>query len=108
MVVEFLHLVIPPTVITTIFLGGYLGPFEGALGVAGWAPVGQLFWGLGWFFLKMFSVSFIFMWIRWTLPRFKYNQLMDIGWKRLIPLALINLVLVAAGCAVYVQFLADK
>ncbi len=106
MLVEFLHLVIPPAVITTLFLGGYLGPFEGMLGVADWAPVWQVLWGIAWFSVKMFSISFIFMWIRWTLPRFKYNQLMDLGWKRLLPLALLNLVLVAIGAALYQQFLA--
>lgn len=104
MVVEFLHLVVPPAIITTVFLGGYLGPFEGTLGVAEWAPALQVIWGIGWFALKMFTISFIFMWIRWTLPRFKYNQLMDIGWKQLLPLSLLNLVLVAIGAAIYVQF----
>jgi len=104
MLVEFLHLAIPPAVITTIFLGGYLGPFEGALGVAEWAPAWQVIWGISWLSLKLFTISFIFMWIRWTLPRFKYNQLMDIGWKRLLPLSLINLVLVAVGAAVYIQY----
>ncbi|MDP5171582.1 MAG: NADH-quinone oxidoreductase subunit NuoH [Bacteroidia bacterium] len=102
MVVEFLHLVIPPAIITTVFLGGYLGPFEGALGVAQWGNTAQILWGLGWFLTKTFTIAFTFMWIRWTLPRFKYNQLMDLGWKRLLPLALINLVVVAIGAAIYV------
>ena len=102
MVVEFLHLVIPPAIITTVFLGGYLGPFEGMLGVAEWGPAAQIGWGIGWFFAKTFTISFTFMWIRWTLPRFKYNQLMDLGWKKLLPLALVNLVLVAIGAAIYV------
>jgi NADH-quinone oxidoreductase subunit H len=103
MVVEFLHLVIPPAIITTLWLGGYIGPFEETLGFAEWASVWQVLWGLGWFSVKMFTISFIFMWIRWTLPRFKYNQLMDLGWKRLLPLAILNLVLVAAGAAIYLQ-----
>ncbi len=102
MVVEFLHLVIPPAIITTVFLGGYLGPFEGMFGVAEWASAAQIGWGIGWFFAKTFTIAFTFMWIRWTLPRFKYNQLMDLGWKKLLPLALVNLVLVAIGAAIYV------
>ena len=95
MVVEFLHIVVPPAIITTLFLGGYLGPFEGALGVAEWGPWAQAFWGIGWFLGKTFFIGFTFIWIRWTLPRFKYNQLMDLGWKRLLPLALANLVVIA-------------
>lgn len=103
MVVEFLHLVIPPAIITTVFLGGYLGPFEGTLGVAEWGTTAQILWGIGWFLAKTFTVAFTFMWIRWTLPRFKYNQLMDLGWKRLLPLALVNLLLVAIGAAIYIS-----
>ncbi len=103
MVVEFLHLVIPPAVITTVFLGGYLGPFEGALGVAEWGSTAQILWGIGWFLAKTFTVAFTFMWIRWTLPRFKYNQLMDLGWKQLLPLSLLNLVIVAIGVAIYIS-----
>lgn len=102
MVVEFLHLIIPPAIITTVFLGGYLGPFENALGVETWSDTLQIMWGLGWFVLKTLLVAFTFMWIRWTLPRFKYNQLMDLGWKRLLPLSLINLILVAIGAAIYI------
>ena len=103
MVVEFLHLVIPPAIITTLFLGGYLGPFEGALGVAEWASGWQIAWGVGWFLAKTFTISFVFMWIRWTLPRFKYNQLMDMGWKKLLPLSLINLFVIAIIIAILVQ-----
>lgn len=102
MVVEFLHLVIPPAIIVTLFLGGYLGPFEGFFGVAEWASGWQIAWGIGWFLTKTFTISFVFMWIRWTLPRFKYNQLMDIGWKKLLPLALVNLVVIATIIAILV------
>ncbi len=103
MVMEFLHLVIPPAIITTLFLGGYIGPFEGALGVADWGSAWQIVWGVGWFLAKTFTISFVFMWIRWTLPRFKYNQLMDLGWKKLLPLALINLFVIAIIIAVLVH-----
>jgi len=47
------------------------------------------------FFLKMFFFVFVYIWVRWTLPRFKYNQLMDIGWKKFLPLSLINLMVMA-------------
>ncbi len=98
---EYIHIVVASMLITTLFIGGYLGPFEGMLGVAEWAPLLQLGWGIGWFALKTIFFIFLFIWVRWTLPRFKYNQLMDLGWKRLLPLGLINMVLVAGGIAIY-------
>jgi NADH-quinone oxidoreductase subunit H len=45
------------------------------------------------FFIKIVSFIFFFMWVRWTIPRFRYDQLMDLGWKILIPLAIANIVL---------------
>jgi NADH-quinone oxidoreductase subunit H len=46
---------------------------------------------------KSFFFIFVFMWIRWTLPRFRYDQLMHLGWKSLIPLAILNMLLTGAG-----------
>lgn len=101
-VAEYLHVIVASMLITTLFLGGYLGPFENLLGVQAWGWGGQLAWGLGWFLTKTVFFVFVFVWVRWTLPRFKYNQLMDIGWKKFLPLALANLVLVAGGTAIYI------
>lgn len=101
-VAEYIHVIVASAIISTLFLGGYLGPFEGALGVETWTETGKMFWGLGWFFFKTFAFAFIFIWVRWTLPRFKYNQLMDLGWKRLLPLSIANLVLVALVLAVLI------
>jgi NADH-quinone oxidoreductase subunit H len=44
-------------------------------------------------FIKVFAFIFFFMWVRWTIPRFRYDQLMDLGWKILIPLAIANIVI---------------
>jgi NADH-quinone oxidoreductase subunit H len=101
---EYIHIIMSSAVISTLFLGGYLGPFEGAIGVANWPEWVQMLWGLGWFLGKTIFFIFVFMWVRWTLPRFKYNQLMDIGWKQLLPISLINLVLIAVGSAIYVAW----
>ncbi|MEM8886413.1 MAG: NADH-quinone oxidoreductase subunit NuoH [Bacteroidota bacterium] len=106
-VAEYLHVIVASMLITTLFVGGYLGPFEGLLGVAEWDPLYQLGWGSLWFASKTVFFVFVFVWVRWTLPRFKYNQLMDIGWKKFLPLALINLMFIAAGSAIYVRYFAS-
>jgi NADH-quinone oxidoreductase subunit H len=94
-VAEYLNVVIMSGIISTLFLGGYLGPFEGALGVKDWSPVLQALWGFTWYAIKTVIFIFIIIWIRWTLPRFKYNQLMDIGWRSFLPLSIANIMLVA-------------
>ncbi|MEL6591603.1 MAG: NADH-quinone oxidoreductase subunit NuoH [Bacteroidota bacterium] len=102
-VAEYLHVIIASMLITTLFMGGYLVPFEGLLGGAEWSDTTRLLAGLGSFTIKTTFFVFVFVWVRWTLPRFKYNQLMDIGWKRFLPLSLANLMLVAVGAAIYVM-----
>jgi NADH-quinone oxidoreductase subunit H len=93
---EYLSVVVMSGLITTLFFGGYLGPFEESLGVASWSTLGQTLWGISWFGAKTLFWVFVFLWVRWTLPRFKYNQLMSLGWKRTLPIALINLMIIAA------------
>ena len=78
-VAEFMNVVTMSALFATIFLGGPAGPaFVGP----GWL------WGTIWFVLKTLAFMFMFVWFRATLPRFRYDQLMDFGWKLLIPLAL--------------------
>jgi len=84
---EFMNTVTMSAIIVTLFLGGPNGP---VLIGPGWL------WGMVWFFAKLFVFLFIFVWFRATLPRFRYDQLMDLGWKALIPLALGWLLLLVA------------
>lgn len=92
---EYMNVIIASALISTLFLGGYLGPFEGTIGVAEWSEMAQLIWGLSWFSVKTIFFVFIFLLVRWTIPRYKYNQLMDLGWKTFIPVSLVNLMLLA-------------
>jgi len=84
---EFMNVITMSAIIVTLFLGGPAGPTL-------FGP--DLMWGPIWFFAKVFCFLFMFVWFRATLPRFRYDQLMDLGWKLLIPLALGWLVLLAA------------
>ena len=76
----FMNTVTMSAIIVTIFFGGPAGPNFGLL--PGWL------WGFIWFFAKLLVFLFTFVWFRATLPRLRYDQLMDLGWKLLIPLAL--------------------
>jgi len=87
---EYINMFISGTIISALFLGGYDFPFINDLGLSQNALAAVHFLV---FFMKISFVVFIFMWIRWTLPRFRYDQLMRLGWKKLIPLACLNLVI---------------
>jgi NADH-quinone oxidoreductase subunit H len=79
---EYVNMITLSALAVTLFFGGWYGP---------WAPLGPL-----WFALKLFAVIFVFLWLRATLPRLRYDQLMRLGWKVLLPLATINAVVTAA------------
>lgn len=92
---EYINMFISCAIIATLFFGGYDMPFVDESKLSGMVA---LLTGLAALFGKTFILIFIFMWIRWTLPRFRYDQLMNLGWKGLIPLALLNMV--ATGAAI--------
>jgi NADH-quinone oxidoreductase subunit H len=99
---EYMNVIIMSGMISTLFLGGYLGPFEGSLyNIDSWSPLLQNVWGISWFSAKTIFFIFVFLWVRWTLPRFKYNQLMDIGWKKFIPISLVNLMILALILSIF-------
>ncbi len=84
---EFMNTVTVSAVAVTLFLGGPNGPRIGFL---------PDLWPVVWFLGKLLAFLFVYVWFRATLPRFRYDQLMDLGWKKLIPLALYWLLLIAA------------
>jgi len=84
---EFMNTVTMSAIVVTLFLGGPAGPVFGG---PAWL------WGVAWFVAKLFIFLFTFVWMRATLPRFRYDQLMNLGWKVLIPLALAWVLLLAA------------
>jgi NADH-quinone oxidoreductase subunit H len=93
---EYINMFISSAVIATLYFGGYdIIPFydESAWGfsVNTMAALGALA-----LFVKIVFFIFFFMWVRWTIPRFRYDQLMNLGWKSLIPLALLNMLVTAA------------
>ena len=83
-VAEYIHVISASMLITTLFFGGYLLPFEGLLGVETWPGWAQVLAGVGTFLTKTAFFVFVFVWVRWTLPRFKI-QSVDGYWMEKIP-----------------------
>ena len=84
---EFMNTITMSALAVTLFLGGPNGPRIGFL---------PDLWPVVWFMLKLVGFLFVYIWLRATLPRFRYDQLMDLGWKKLIPVSLYWLLLIAA------------
>jgi NADH-quinone oxidoreductase subunit H len=82
---EYVNMVTVSAVATDLFLGGWHGPFLPES--LGWI----------WFLIKVAALLFFYVWMRWTLPRYRYDQLMRFGWKVLLPLSVANLIVTAAG-----------
>jgi NADH-quinone oxidoreductase subunit H len=105
-VAEYSHMVIGSAVFVLLFLGGW-NPLPGLplTTLAGWlhlagSPVWLGLLSIAIFLTKLFLLYFVFMWVRWTVPRFRYDQVMQLGWRKLLPLAIGNLVFYAAEIAV--------
>ena len=82
---EYINMVTVSAVATDLYLGGWHGP---------WLPESL---GWIWFLVKVGALLFFYVWMRWTLPRYRYDQLMAFGWKILLPLSVVNLLVTAAG-----------
>lgn len=88
MFAEYINMFISSAVLSTLYFGGYNFPFMNDLGLSHnvITILGTVF-----LFAKIFFFIFFFMWVRWTLPRFRYDQLMNLGWRVLLPLSIVNL-----------------
>jgi NADH-quinone oxidoreductase subunit H len=82
---EYANMILVSAMTSVLFLGGWLAPF--GVPPFTWVP------GIIWFLLKIAVFLFIYVWTRGTLPRFRYDQLMNFGWKVLLPLSIANVLL---------------
>lgn len=94
---EYINMFISSAVMATLYFGGYNFPFMDMIH----SPNLVAILGVVALFAKIFLFIFFFMWVRWTIPRFRYDQLMDLGWKTLIPLAIANIVLTGIFMTVF-------
>jgi len=101
---EYINMFVSSAFISSLYFGGFHYPFMNEVGNALESSMGaitghNIATAIGFivFFGKIFFFIFFFMWVRWTLPRFRYDQLMNLGWKTLIPLSILNVILTGAG-----------
>ena len=89
---EYASMILISALISVLFLGGWLSPFQGIPGLNSlfaWVP------GLVWLFIKMMIPLFVYLWVRASFPRYRYDQIMRLGWKVFIPTTLVWIVVVA-------------
>jgi NADH-quinone oxidoreductase subunit H len=89
---EYANMIISAALIVTLYLGGWQIPYIENLGLSSTLVI---ILQIGAFILKLFAILFFIIWVRWSLPRFRYDQLMNLGWKVMFPLSLINIIWVA-------------
>lgn len=100
---EYINMFVSSAVMATLYFGGYNYPgmdYMATLLGPTWAPL----FGVGILFVKIVFFIFFFMWVRWTIPRFRYDQLMNLGWKGLIPLAIANIIITGVVIAIIEKF----
>jgi NADH-quinone oxidoreductase subunit H len=90
---EYANMITSSALIVTLFLGGWQIPY---LHVLGLSPLAMSVLQIVAFVLKVAAVLFFYIWIRWTIPRFRYDQLMNLGWKIMLPLSLLNIAVTGA------------
>jgi NADH-quinone oxidoreductase subunit H len=95
---EYANMITSSALIVTLFLGGWQIPYLQELGLA---PLAQGLLQIVAFAVKVAAMLLFYMWIRWTIPRFRYDQLMNLGWKVMLPMALVNLVVTAVGIKIF-------
>jgi NADH-quinone oxidoreductase subunit H len=96
---EYVNMATVSALATTLFLGGWRAPWPLSL----WDGANHGYWPILWFFAKVLVFIFVFIWLRGTLPRLRYDQFMAFGWKRLIPISLIWIVAVATIRAISLE-----
>jgi len=101
MFAEYINMFVSSALMAGLYFGGYNFPFMDDLARMGVSQNWITILGVLAFFLKIFGFIFFFMWVRWTLPRFRYDQLINLGWKMLIPLAIANIVLTGVLSVVF-------
>jgi NADH-quinone oxidoreductase subunit H len=101
---EYANIVTSSAVLTTLYLGGYDAPFaKQLLGIEDGSVLLALV-QFGTFAAKVGALLFFFIWVRWTLPRFRYDQLMNLGWKVMLPVALVNILVTGGVMSVLQSF----
>ena len=103
---EYMNMLVISAIAITLFLGGWHGPGlmfgqTGGTTLDRWLSPGPPWMGLVWFLVKLGAFMFFFIWVRWTFPRLRYDQLMAFGWKVLLPASIANVLI--AGVWVYLQ-----
>jgi NADH-quinone oxidoreductase subunit H len=102
---EYINMFVSSAVMATLYFGGYNYPGMDWVAAHAGPTIAPLI-GVAVLFAKIFAFIFFFMWIRWTIPRFRYDQLMHLGWKTLIPLAIANIVLTGVIATLYNHYFA--
>lgn len=101
---EYMHVMVGSMLITTFFMGGYHLPFAGY-----WLPelsgTMKAVLDISVFTLKTLFFAFVYIWVRWTIPRFKYNQVMKLGWSRMLPISIVNFMVLAVLIYAYYHFI---